>query len=135
MATLTPDTRASLKETICRALEAIVDPCSQAMGAPAGLVSLGLVKGLDIEERQGRRASVRVTLCITEPGCLMAAVFQEAAQQKLSSLPGVDEVEVVVDHGHVWDREQMKPEYRLRLERLRAERLARMTRLRSTSAS
>jgi len=135
MATLATGPRVSLKETIYRALETIVDPCSQAMGAPAGLVSLGLVKEVEIEERPGRKASVRVTLCITEPGCLMAAVFQEAAQRKLSSLPGVDEVEVLVDHGHVWDREQMEPEYRLRLERLRAERLARMVGRRSNSAS
>jgi metal-sulfur cluster biosynthetic enzyme len=135
MATLATDPRVTLKETIYRALETIVDPCSQAMGAPAGLVSLGLVKEVEIEERRGRRAKVRVTLCITEPGCLMAAVFQEAAGRELPRLPGVDEVEVVVDHGHVWDREQMEPEYRLRLERLRAERLARMKKLRSASAS
>jgi metal-sulfur cluster biosynthetic enzyme len=65
----------------------------------------------------------------------MAAVFQETARQKLSSLPGVDKADVLVDHGHVWDREQMEPEYRRRLERLRAERLARMASRRSNSAN
>jgi metal-sulfur cluster biosynthetic enzyme len=135
MATLATDARVSLEETIRRALETIVDPCSRAMGAPTGLVSLGLVKEVEIEEHEGRDASVRVTLCITEPGCLMAAVFQEAAQRRLCSLAGVAEVDVLVDHGHVWDREQMEPEYRLRLERLRAERLARMKKLRSAGAS
>jgi metal-sulfur cluster biosynthetic enzyme len=135
MAAQTTDARVSLKETIRLALETIVDPCSQAMGAPAGLVSLGLVKEIVIENRPGRQAKVRVTLCITEPGCLMAAVFQETARQKLSSLPGVDKADVLVDHGHVWDREQMEPEYRRRLERLRAERLARMASRRSNSAN
>ena len=120
------EARESLDEAIRLSLETIVDPCSRAMGAPAGLVSLGLVRDVEIEEGPESGARVRVTLCITEPGCLMAAVFQETAQRQLAELPGVSEVDVRVDHGHVWDPQQLEPTYQGRLTRIRAQRLEHM---------
>jgi metal-sulfur cluster biosynthetic enzyme len=115
-----------VREAVWRTLEEIIDPCSAAMGAPAGLVSLGLVRTVQVEEREDAGTHVRVTLCITEPGCLMAALFQQAAHERLCSLPGVGDVEVRVDHGHVWAPDQMDSAYRARLTRLRAQRLAHM---------
>jgi metal-sulfur cluster biosynthetic enzyme len=103
------------------------------MGASAGLVSLGLVRAVQVEEQDGAGTRVEVTLCITEPGCLMAALFQQTAREQLRSLPGVDDVEVRVDHGYVWGPEQMDPEYRRRLISLRAERVAFMRRERPVS--
>jgi len=120
----------ALTASVWQALETITDPCSRAMGAPAGVVSLGLVRAVEVKHRPREGASVRITLCITEPGCLMAAVFQQTAQTELAQLPGVGNVAVVVDHGHVWDPSQMAPDYRSTLSRLRAERLERMRALR-----
>ena len=116
-----------LGESVRRALETIIDPCSQAMGVPAGLMSLGLVRDIAVDERLDGGACVRVTLCITEPGCLMAALFQEMAQRELLRLPGVGEVDIVVDHGHIWDPEQMEPGYRRRLSEVRAARMKLMS--------
>lgn len=107
------------------ALERIEDPCSAASGAPAGLVSMGLVRGIDVKG-PSHAARVEVTLCITEPGCMMGAVFKKTAEQNLADLPGIDSVEVEIDHGHVWDPGDMTPAYRKRLERVRATRLERM---------
>jgi metal-sulfur cluster biosynthetic enzyme len=118
---------ADLRESVRRALETIIDPCSQAMGAPAGLISLGLVRNVAVDDGANAGARVRVTLCITEPGCLMAALFQEMAQRELSRLPGVGEVDIVVDHGHIWDPQQMEPQYRRRLSQVRAARMKRMS--------
>src|SRR6266542_1151361 len=58
-----------------------------------------------VEERN-EGAHVRVTLCITEPGCLMGALFKLTAERELAAVAGVVEVEVHVDHGHVWGPEQ-----------------------------
>ena len=80
------DKHARLRKAVAEKLEGIIDPCSHSSGAPAGLMSMGLVGGIDIEDRAGD-AHVKVTLYITEPGCMMGALFQMTAQQELSKLP------------------------------------------------
>lgn len=123
---------AALRSAISSCLEAIVDPCSAVSGAPAGLVSMGLVGDVVIEERQNG-AHIDLTLFVTEPGCMMGALFQVTAQRELAALPGVTSVEVRVDHSHVWGPEQMTPEYRRRLADFRALQSTHMNALRQTS--
>jgi metal-sulfur cluster biosynthetic enzyme len=108
-----------LRKTIEASLEAIIDPCSRAAGAPAGLVSMGLVGKIEIEPAE-QGADVRVTLYITEPGCMMGALFQLTAQKQLASLPGIASATVDMDYGHVWTPEEMTLDYRARLSRYRA---------------
>ena len=102
-------------------LEYIIDPCSTAIGAPAGLASMGLVLDGSVAGRPGA-AVVHVTLGITEPGCMMQGIFAAAAEHGLRALPGVRTVVVSIDHGHVWSPDDMTAEYRARLSRVRAER-------------
>jgi metal-sulfur cluster biosynthetic enzyme len=106
-------------------LEKIVDPCSVASGAPAGLVSMGLVGPVEIEGIPAG-AKVQVTLYITEPGCLMGSLFELTAKRALKELPGIAEAEVAMDYNHVWGPEQMAPIYRERLAHARACRAAHM---------
>ncbi len=68
-----------LHEEIMQTLEAIVDPCSIASGAPAGLVSMGLVGDVTIRMTE-REAEVDVVLFLTEPGCMMGAFFPDHRQ-------------------------------------------------------
>jgi metal-sulfur cluster biosynthetic enzyme len=86
---------------------------------------MGLVGPISIEAKE-QGAHVRVTLYITEPGCMMGALFQLTAQRKLAVMAGIASAEVEVDYGHVWGPEQMKPEYRERLAKVRACRAAHM---------
>ena len=125
---------AALRSAIRTRLETIIDPCSAAAGAPAGLISMGLVGDLIIEEGPAG-AHIDLTLFITEPGCMMGAVFQQTAQSELASLPGVGSVEVRVDYTHVWDRDQMTPAYRRRLEDFRTSQLAHMADRHQTTQS
>jgi metal-sulfur cluster biosynthetic enzyme len=106
-------------------LEGIVDPCSVASGVPAGLVSMGLVGPVAIEDGPDG-ADVSVTLYITEPGCMMGALFELTAKRALAELPGVKRAEVVMDYAHVWGPEQMEPAYRKHLAEVRACRAAQM---------
>lgn len=118
---LQPDQLSALEQAVWSRLEAIIDPCSRASGMPAGLVSMGLVGGVTVEAVPGG-AIVRVKLYITEPGCMMGALFALTAQQDLRELPGVKDVAVEVDYEHVWGPEQMAPEYRQRLAAMREAR-------------
>ena len=93
-------TRNTLEKEISSRLESIRDPCSVASGVPAGLVSLGLVREVRCEEHSDG-TDVRITLCITEPGCLMGAVFEVEVERQVATLPGVRRVDVTVDHGYI----------------------------------
>jgi metal-sulfur cluster biosynthetic enzyme len=82
---------------------------------------MGLVGGVTVDEGH-EGAHVHVTLYITEPGCIMGALFQLTAERDLLELPGVSQVKVEVDYSHVWGPEQMTPEYRQRLADIRERR-------------
>jgi metal-sulfur cluster biosynthetic enzyme len=116
-----PEHLTPLEKAVWSRLEAIIDPCSRASGAAAGLVSMGLVGGVEVEEKP-EGANVKVKLYITEPGCMMGALFALTADQDIRELPGVGEVNVEVDYDHVWGPEQMSPEYRQRLATMRNAR-------------
>jgi metal-sulfur cluster biosynthetic enzyme len=88
---------------------------------------MGLVGPVVIEDGE-HGTHIQVTLYITEPGCMMGALFQLTAEQELARLPGVESVKVEMDYGHVWGPEQMTSEYRARLGEARARRAAHMNR-------
>ena len=104
-------------------LNTIVDPCSRAAGAPAGIVEMGLVRRLEVQHSP-EGASIRVVIGVTEPGCLMGAAFVNDARKLLQALPGVAEVQVSMDHAFDWTPEDMSPAYQARLDQLRQRRRA-----------
>jgi metal-sulfur cluster biosynthetic enzyme len=114
-----------IRASVMACLEGIVDPCSVASGVPAGLVSMGLVGAVAVQEGLAG-ARVCVTLYITEPGCLMGSLFEPTARRALKDLPGVAEAEVAMDYDHVWGPEHMAPAYREHLAQVRACRAAHM---------
>jgi metal-sulfur cluster biosynthetic enzyme len=113
------------KDDVLRSLNDIVDPCSIAMGAPAGLVDMGMVYDVDICEMPGG-ARVDVQLLLTEAGCLMAAPFGVRAEESLAQLPGVAQVRVSVTTAVEWTEERISPSLRAELARVRTERRARV---------
>jgi metal-sulfur cluster biosynthetic enzyme len=100
------------------ALNEIVDPCSAAMGAPAGIDDMGLIRDVDVAD--GGHVTVRIGL--TEPTCLMGPAFVRSAEERLSALEGVADVDVALTSGLDWTPARMSASYAARLERLRATR-------------
>jgi metal-sulfur cluster biosynthetic enzyme len=103
------------------ALNEIVDPCSRAAGAPAGLADMGLVRRIDVHDGGSR---VEVVLALTEPTCLMGFPFMRSARDRLAALPGVERVEVSLDPAFEWTPAELSPAYAARLERRRASQRA-----------
>jgi len=66
---------------------------------PVNIVDLGLVYDMKIGPRAGGRSAVEVKMTLTAPGCGMGGVIAGDAQQKLLSLPGVEEATVEI----VWE--------------------------------
>ncbi|MEF8877499.1 MAG: iron-sulfur cluster assembly protein [Haloarculaceae archaeon] len=90
-------------------LDGIVDPCSEARGTDISIVEMGLLKRIEVED-----GSVHVELRITSPSCMMVGYFIEQANERVGSLPGVEEVTLSTDAGLSWRDEMMAEEARER---------------------
>jgi len=98
------------------ALDAVVDPCSNAQGTPLGLAEMGLVTSISVEDGNGE---VHVTLTMTSPCCAYGPALAEAARAEIATIPGVSRAIVTIDHDAVWTPEQMTSPARVELARRR----------------
>jgi metal-sulfur cluster biosynthetic enzyme len=103
------------------ALDEILDPCSVAAGAPAGLVEMGLLRALELSDGEDG-ARIRLRIGVTEPGCLMGASFAAQARARLELLGGVASVEIELDHANDWMPSDIDPAYQRRLDAVRSTR-------------
>ena len=99
-------------------LDDIVDPCSEARGTDISIVEMGLLKSIEVADRQ-----VHIDLRITSPSCMMVGYFIEEAQKRVGSLDGVEEVTLETDAGMDW-REEMMSEDALARRALHQQALA-----------
>jgi metal-sulfur cluster biosynthetic enzyme len=111
-------------ELLRRELDKIIDPCSVRAGAAVGIVTMGLVRQLEVLSVAGGGSRVEITLSMTEPSCLMGWPFAREAQERLGRLAGVVHVEVKLDNTIVWDPKDMAPAYRRRLAARRSTKQA-----------
>lgn len=82
------------EQTVWEALKTCYDP-----EIPVNIVDLGLIYDLHIEPLPSGKSQVSVKMTLTAPGCGMGPVIARDAQEKILSLPGVEEANVEV----VWD--------------------------------
>jgi metal-sulfur cluster biosynthetic enzyme len=97
---------------VWRTVNAIVDPCSSAMGAPIGLGDMGIVDSVHVTD--GR---VLVRLLPTSPGCLYTGIFDAEIQRRLRAFDWCTSVAVELGSGDsIWTEERMSAHARARLE-------------------
>jgi metal-sulfur cluster biosynthetic enzyme len=96
------------------ALERVVDPCSIATGVPITLPEMGLVAGVEVEA-----GAATVHLRVTSPFCMHIGNMQERIIEVVREVPGVEEVEVVVDDGNEWLPSMMSERAQAQLRRVR----------------
>jgi metal-sulfur cluster biosynthetic enzyme len=107
-----------------RILDTIVDPCSRAAGAPAGISEMGMVPDITITPGEENKVDVRVHLIVTHPFCMMSNLFVKEIIERLGAEDWVGKAEVDFDPGILWTPDRMNPEYAERLEAVRAKRRA-----------
>ena len=109
-------TEAAVRE----ALDSIKDPCSISVGAPLGLIEMGLVTAVDV----GDTGRVKVDIRLTSPGCMMGILyFDHEIKRRVGALPGVAAVEVGRTHDLNWSEDDISAGGRERLRAVRARRL------------
>jgi metal-sulfur cluster biosynthetic enzyme len=95
------------------AIDAIIDPCSQALGRPVGLAAMGMIVRLD--EAASR---ISVTVLPTFPTCMFRGVLQEEIEVRLAALPWCVSVSVrFADADLVWDESRLSDAARATLGR------------------
>ncbi len=104
-----------LEGRILGELNQIIDPCSRATAVPAGLVDMGLVRGLDIHRNDDGTARVTVSLCVTHPFCMMPAIFLHEVEKRLRTFPEIRSSDVSLDVTTLWTEDLMSGEYRSKL--------------------
>ncbi len=109
------------QELILESLNSIIDPCSAAMGAPSGLVDMGMVETVLVTPCAAG-FDILVELLMTEAGCLMSVPFRVTAEEAIADLPGVNSVAVRITTSTDWTEERMTDSLRLRLSTLRNQR-------------
>jgi metal-sulfur cluster biosynthetic enzyme len=114
-----------LSSDVFRELNAIVDPCSIAAGAPAGLLDMGLVREATLHPLVSGGYRVCVRISVTHPFCIIAGVFLSEVEKRLRALPSIVEVDASIDSTTLWRPELMSADYRARLAAVREGRPAR----------
>ena len=100
---------AAVEKAIWDELRTIFDP-----EIPVNVVDLGLIYECKVLPA-GHGASVEIAMTMTAPGCGMGDVLRGEAEEKISRLPGVDDVRVDIVWDPPWDMSRMTEAARLEL--------------------
>lgn len=99
-----PDVPPDMAAQVAAALDRVHDPCSVAAGAALTLRAMGLVRSCEVEG-----GTVRVALGVTGPGCTFTGLLLDRVTAAVRTVPGVRDVEVVLDTDFVWDPALLSP--------------------------
>jgi len=81
---------------------------------PVNIVDLGLIYSCEIVESDGVH-DILIAMTMTAPGCRMSQVLKSDVEQKLSSLPTVNQVRVEIVFDPPWTMQRMSEATRLQL--------------------
>lgn len=87
-------------ETVQRALEKVIDPCSVGVGRPRSIVQLGIVERISIANNK-----VHIDLILTDPICPYARSLVDSTRASLRAVENIEEVEVEISKT-VWSPER-----------------------------
>lgn len=110
----------SVDDAIRSALHQICDPCSIAAHAPVSIIDMGLVRDWRIDDD----GHLIVRMALTSPSCTMGPHMVRAAEQLLSSLPGLKSARVEVDPTVFWTPADMTEVGRAALQSRRQNSLS-----------
>lgn len=99
-----------LEKLVWEQLKTVYDP-----EIPVNVVDLGLVFLCQVTPLPVGGHNVKVRLALTSPGCGMGDVLKADAQSKISRVPGVSEVEVVIVLDPPWNQSMMSEEAKFEL--------------------
>ena len=103
---MTPNEKIKIEEKIIEYLKTGVDP-----EIAIDIYSLGMIYKIDIDEN----ANLTIDMTLTAPNCPMADFILEDVNQKMSSIEGINSVNVNLVFEPEWNRDMMSDEAKLEL--------------------
>ena len=82
---------------------------------PVNIVDLGLVYDLKSSKKDSGKYDINIKMTLTAPGCGMGPSIAQDVDNKVSELPGVNDVLVEIVWEPVWDRSMMSEDAKLKL--------------------
>lgn len=98
--------KVTMEVKIIQALQTVYDP-----EIPANIYDLGLVYGIDIKED----GYVNIQMTLTAPGCPVAGDIIMEVDNKVRTIEGVTDVNVMLTFDPPWNKEMMSEEAKLEL--------------------
>ena len=96
----------TLRANLIAALRTIYDP-----EIPVNIFDLGLIYLIDIDPE----GNVAIEMTLTAPGCPVAGTFPGVVEERLSEVPGVNDVHVDLVWEPAWSMDQMPEQAKLEL--------------------
>lgn len=96
----------NLGEQIVKVLKTIFDP-----EIPVDIYELGLVYDVYVNENK----EVKIVMTLTSPNCPVAETLPLEVKEKVSSINGVEEVEIELTFDPPWSKDLMSEEAKLEL--------------------
>jgi len=102
--------RRSLEEQCLEGLKSCYDP-----EIPVNVVDLGLIYVCQVTPLAGGGSEALVLLTLTSPGCAMSDVLVRDVEEKLTAIPGVEQVQIEIVFDPPWTPDRMTEAARLEL--------------------
>jgi metal-sulfur cluster biosynthetic enzyme len=108
---LDSEVEGALRARVMKAINDVLDPCSEVASTPIGLVDMGMIESVQLQAQGGSvnpawHAEIRFGL--TEPGCMMAVSLMPKIRQAVLSVKGVSTVQVNLLPDFVWNPTQLE---------------------------
>jgi metal-sulfur cluster biosynthetic enzyme len=111
-----------LAECILVAANRILEPCGLAQGLSVGMVDMGLIRGVDVDQRDSGW-SVRVRARVTSPDCLHFVYFERELRAAIAAIAEFERIDVEWIDGSDWSPDDMSPQLREQLNDRRRKQL------------
>lgn len=82
---------------------------------PVNIVDLGLIYSCDFSKAESGGTLVDVSMTLTAPGCGMGPIIAQEVEEKISGVPGVSNVMVILVWDPPWGQNMMTEAARLQL--------------------
>lgn len=106
------------------ALQEVIDPCSVGRGVAAGLVDMGMVKGVELGCTPDGGNVITVELRTTSPACTFQPYFEQQVRDRLVAFDDLDEVRIAWNSEFDWSDDDMSSALKQRLREKRQSLLA-----------
>lgn len=95
-----------LESQIVQVLKTVYDP-----EIPVDIYSLGMIYEVEVDEN----ANAKVVMTLTTPNCPVAESMPAEVKEKISFIPGINDVDLILTFEPPWTKDMMTDEAKLEL--------------------